>query len=117
MDDSGFKGEVNAAILAHEAWKLRLEDVIAGKCELSASDAKNPTLCKFGQWLYGSTIPKVILNTPEFQAIQRLHARFHDLAADIIGMANRGHIEQANLHLHGDYVKLSATLVEALKKL
>jgi Chemoreceptor zinc-binding domain len=116
MDVSGIKGEINAAIEAHDAWKVRLQDAIAGKCELSAGDAKNPTLCQFGQWLYGPTIPKVIRDTSDFQAVQRLHARFHDLAADIIGMSNRGHSEQASLHLGGDYATTSANLIESLKR-
>lgn len=49
--------QINAAVGAHGAWKMRLRGAIrSGRGDIKSHDASMDNRCEFGQWLYGSQI-------------------------------------------------------------
>jgi len=79
------------AIVAHTAWKKRLREIIdSGKNEYDI-DVEH---CQFGQWLKEQAD---ILKTYEhYQDVIHLHNEFHQEAEQIILLALKGKVKEAN---------------------
>jgi hypothetical protein len=53
--------------------------------------------------------------TPEYQAVERLHSEFHELAAQVVELAAVGQTAEAYGLLYGDYVTMSGRLALAMR--
>ncbi len=74
--------EIDEAIAWHIKWGLRLKEAIgSGIIDISEDDAARDDACKFGMWLYGSSIPDFAKNSSEYLLAVDLHKRFHKYAA------------------------------------
>ncbi len=110
-----YKEAIDAALTAHAQWKKRLQDaIIIGKSEFQADMVKRDDACQFGKWL--NEISADVKTSEDFMKIKTLHAEFHKVAGEILGLALSGNKEEAlkKLEHGGGYGSTSGKLVIAL---
>ncbi len=97
-------------ISAHVMWKQRLVALLAGKSEeqLDPAAIELDNRCVLGKWIYGDG--QGIAELPAFEEVRGLHARFHQLAAEVVKLYLAGEASGAESLLHGEYSRLSEKL-------
>jgi Chemoreceptor zinc-binding domain len=111
--------DIVSAIEAHVRWKIRLEAHINGT---STENLDPETVCKddqcvLGKWIHGEGRIKYG-NVPLFVNLEKVHADFHQAAADVIRKANGGDKPAALAMLNeGHYAKCSYGVKTALARL
>lgn len=117
MSDHQLTARIDDAIGAHGMWKMRLRSAVrSGTCDTTAHDASCDDKCKFGQWLYSSSLSPTLKNGVPYQVVRRLHADFHRTAGDVLADALGGRPAQAEATLEGPFTERSEKLVRALIK-
>ena len=112
-----YSDQINKALLAHGAWKQRLQSAVAaGASEFVVVHVETDNRCDFGKWFYG--LPTGLRATNTAGKIQALHAEFHKEAARILDLALKGKKDQAQQALGpGEKFSLSSgQLALALKQ-
>ncbi len=109
--------EINKALFAHGAWKMRLRAAISkGSSDLSLDEVKRDDCCAFGKWLHGSTVdPETRAGMPH-QVATRLHREFHLSAGRVLEQAVHDHKDTAISLLKGEFGDHSQKLMIALTK-
>ncbi len=74
---------------AHNQWKTRLADLVAGKESLDPKEVASHKECKFGQWYFGEGTEK-FGELPVFQEIDTWHAKVHAMAREIAQLCHDG---------------------------
>lgn len=117
MSNANVIEEINKALFAHGAWKMRLRSAISkGSSELVPDTAKRDDCCAFGQWLHGSSVdPEVRASLPH-QVATRLHKEFHLSAGQVLEQAIHDNRSGAISLLKGEFADRSRTLMIALTK-
>jgi Chemoreceptor zinc-binding domain len=108
------RDEIKKAIGHHGRWLNDLLHAIGGgRTRLAAEDAGREDACAFGQWLLTSEDAR---GSPEFSTIRALHAKFHEEAAKVVGLAlqGRGAEAQAATDSRSAYMKASSELMRAM---
>jgi hypothetical protein len=97
-------------ISAHVMWKQRLIALLAGNSDeqLDPTAITLDNRCVLGKWIYGDG--QEVANLPAFEEVRELHARFHQLAAQVVLLHQGGDAASAESLLHGDYSRLSEKL-------
>ena len=111
------KEEITKAIGAHGMWKMRLRTAIdTGKADTNVADVANDHACGFGQGLYGSMLDAAAKNSSDFKEVQKLHAEFHKVAAQVLQLALQGKIAEADKLMEegSPFVVVSGRLTSAL---
>ncbi|MCA1197674.1 CZB domain-containing protein [Sphingomonas sp. R647] len=117
MDGRDLLAQVQAAIGAHGAWKLKLSTAVStGRSDDEPASVCRDDLCRFGAWLHGPDIAPSIRQGKPYQVVRRLHAEFHQCAGEVLDRVKRGDQAGASALLAGDYTDRSATLIRALTK-
>ncbi|MDR6852912.1 hypothetical protein J2Y54_002432 [Sphingomonas sp. BE123] len=117
MDGRDLLAQVQAAIGAHGAWKLKLSTAVTtGRSDDEPALVCRDDLCRFGVWLHGPDIDPVTRQGKPYQVIRRLHAEFHQCAGTVLDRVKRGDQTGARALLEGEYTERSATLIRALTK-
>lgn len=117
MDKEKLEDEIQAAVGAHGAWKLKLTTAInSGKCDTAAEDIACDNKCAFGQWLYGPELDDATRTGRPYQVTKRVHADFHKLAHDVAILAENGKKAEAFALMDGEYKATSDKLLRALSK-
>ena len=107
--------EITKAIGAHGMWKRRLEMVVKEKKSDTPPEKVEPdNQCEFGKWLY--SLPVSDQSSPHFKKVQTLHASFHKEAAQVIRLALKGQMPEAekSMALGGAYTNVSSRLTVAM---
>jgi hypothetical protein len=107
--------QVQKALVAHGAWKVRLAQAIeTGSSEFLPSTVRKDDQCALGKWLYVDIDPA--LKSDEYEMIRRLHAEFHLAAAGVLDMALAGRQAeaQAAMDTAHDFGRASTRLTLAL---
>lgn len=79
---------ISEAIMAHQRWKLTLNEAIeTGTCKLSVEFVKSDRNCIFGKWL--STLDGLEPKS-EYCKIKEMHLKFHICAARVLKLALEG---------------------------
>ncbi len=108
---------INDAIGAHGAWKLKLKTAITtGNSDSSPHKIGCDDLCEFGKWLYGSSIPEEMKQTKPYEVIKRLHADFHRTAGVVLQYAVNDETSVAEEIMAGSFNEKSSILMTALNK-
>ncbi len=110
---------ITKAIAAHGQWKQRLRDAAAtGKSEWRPEVVRTDNACDLGKWLYGEAKAQ-LGNHPGLEEVRKLHAEFHQHAAQVLSLALLGKRAEAEaaMAIGSPYSKVSTALVNALKKL
>ncbi len=117
MSQADLSTQINAAIGAHGAWKVRLKAAInTGTCDVTPAVASCDDKCAFGGWLYGPTISQTTRTGVPYQVIRRLHAEFHQCAGQVLTHVTSGNKTGAQQLLDSDFTERSDKLVRALHK-
>lgn len=97
-------------ISAHVMWKQRLFALLAGnsKEQLDPAVIELDNRCVLGKWIYGDG--QRMTELPAFEEVRGLHARFHQLAAEVVKLHLAGEASAAEFLLHGEYSRLSEKL-------
>jgi methyl-accepting chemotaxis protein len=109
--------DFDVLILAHSTFKRRFHEHLRGKHELDVETVRQVTLCNMGRWLIGEG--QKYKDLPEYQALVVKHARFHDMAADVLERAATL-AENEALKLVGpdtDFERASRECVAAISKM
>lgn len=77
----GLKQDIEHAIQAHGAWKTRFRDYLSGKTAIDLNAVGETNCCKLGQWLEQEG--RKLLPQKNHEEISRLHAEFHQVAAEV----------------------------------
>lgn len=97
------------AIDAHQKWKVRLENYIAGRSseELKVDVVGCDDQCTLGKWIYGRGGERFGFSET-FYYMKAYHAQFHRCAGDILATAQTGDKESALRELRGgNYARAS----------
>lgn len=109
--------QIDAAIGAHGAWKLRLRTAIAGSpSDVTPQTACRDDACAFGHWLHGADIDAPTRAGMPYQVVRRLHAEFHRSAGEVLTLALAGNRIRATDVMEADFTPRSDKLVRALTK-
>lgn len=109
--------ELEKAIGAHGAWKIRLRMAIeSGKVDAQLEEIGTDDHCEFGRWLHGPTLTETDRLSPHYAKVLALHAEFHRTAACVAGLAVTGRRSEAEIlmSLRGDYTAVSTKLTLAM---
>jgi methyl-accepting chemotaxis protein len=113
------KDEISAAVGAHGLWKGRLRDAIqTGRSDATPQGVRVDNQCKFGQWLYGASIPGAAKASASYHECLDLHKKFHVAAAHVLELALAGKKAAAEAAMHdgGEFATLSHTLTDAMMR-
>lgn len=109
--------EINNAIGAHGAWKLKLRTAInRQKSDVTPFEAGCDNNCAFGKWLYSNGIDQTMRRGKPYQVIRRLHAEFHDSAGRVLELALKGEKAAAEELMDGELRPRTEKLMLALSK-
>lgn len=117
MSNTDIIEEINKALFAHGAWKMRLRGAIGkGSSELTPEEAKCDDCCAFGKWLHGTAIEPELRAGKPHQVIVRLHKQFHQSAGKVLEAAIEDNRDGAISLLKGEFGDCSQSLIIALTK-
>jgi methyl-accepting chemotaxis protein len=104
--------DFDAIMEAHQAWKQKLRNAIAGGSELQmdANEVCKDNVCALGKWIY--TAGKEFEHSEEYEPLRHNHAAFHVCAADILRKAQSGDKDGASSMLVGDFFDLSNRTIQ-----
>lgn len=107
--------EIQAALGAHGAWKLKLKTAVATRAHgLDPAKVGCDHSCAFGTWLHGASIDATTKAQVPYQTVRRLHADFHRVAGTVAKLAAEGRDKEAEALLNSDYMQRSDKLARAL---
>ncbi|HJV22628.1 MAG TPA: CZB domain-containing protein [Holophagaceae bacterium] len=104
------------AMAAHRKWKSHLRLHIDG----SSTDRMEPDLigrddlCDLGRWIHGEGAATMAAK-PEFRTMRGAHARFHQVAAEVLRKSKEGDRHGACLALDGPFYRASVEVMDALE--
>lgn len=110
--------DVSEAAAAHVSWKLRLQKYLDGTSEekLDADIVCRDDQCKLGAWIHG-TAQKHFDGAEAFHALLTDHAKFHQLAGEIVRHAHANDTASAHALMEGEYKHVSHKVIMALTEL
>lgn len=119
--EHGDKMNIDDAIKAHSAWKLRLNRFAEGTSEeaLDENTIGKDNGCDLGKWLYGEG-KKTIGNHPAYNELLKEHADFHRQASSVVRLCKSGQnakVKQALSDPNSDYCKSTTKVIGLLMKL
>ncbi|HEB59248.1 MAG TPA: chemotaxis protein [Gammaproteobacteria bacterium] len=105
------------ALNAHVMWKQRLKSYVAGTSEeeLDPEHICLDNQCVLGKWLYGHR--DALERSELFEKVRSMHATFHESAADIVRLTQKGKAREAERLLNGGYADISHQLQGLIRKL
>ena len=117
MPHADITKEINNAIGAHGAWKLRLKTAVqTGHSQATPQQVRCDKSCAFGAWLHSNKLDEQTKAGTPYGVIKRLHADFHDCASRIVAHASAGRKPEAKVLLDGEFAERSQRLMVALNK-
>lgn len=76
------KRDIEYAIYTHGAWKTRFRNFLSGRAGMDMSAVGCTDACKLGNWLDNEA--RRMLSAEDHAEACRLHARFHQVAGEIV---------------------------------
>ncbi len=107
--------DIQAAMAAHENWKIRLKAYLDGTstenfvAEVICFDNR----CDLGQWIY-STGQAALGKYPGFTALVGHHKMFHYAASNVVALAKSGKETEARNMLDGQFRSFSKSVANDL---
>lgn len=112
----GIKSDIEDAVQVHGAWKAKFRDFLNGKAGMDLSEVSHPHACKLGKWLEDGG--QRMLSSEDHAKTCELHARFHQVAGDIVHNIKQKDFEAARQALApaGAFDQASHALCAFLRK-
>jgi hypothetical protein len=109
--------DIEEAIASHAVWMSEMRQAVldARLGSIEVEDIRAEDRCQFGRWLTGPLLTPEDRETDIYREVRRLHAEFHELAAQIVEKAARGQTVDAYALLYGEYVTMSGRLALSLR--
>ena len=109
------KENVELAKTDHLLWRARISQMLWGNIDLDASNVRDHTTCRLGRW-YATKGRELFGNLPEFQKLEKDHARFHACCAEAIDAYHAKKKRQLD-DLTEELSGLSSTVISSLEEL
>lgn len=108
--------EIEQAIGNHALWMSHLRQaILETPAALDVEVIRAEDQCDFGKWLYGSRLSVADRASSVYQEVERLHAEFHQVAAQVVELAASGRTCDAYGLLYGEYITMSGRLAIAMR--
>ncbi|MBL8401654.1 CZB domain-containing protein [Accumulibacter sp.] len=108
--------DIDKAIGAHTRWMSQLrETVLEAHPGIELETIRAADQCEFGKWLEGTSWSAEDRISDDYQEVRRLHAEFHELAAQVVELAASGKKNEAYGMFYCEYVTLSGRLALTLR--
>ncbi|MEW5967818.1 MAG: CZB domain-containing protein [Pseudomonadota bacterium] len=78
----GIRQDIDYAITSHAAWKAQFRNFLSGRGAMDIATVGSVHACKLGDWLNNEA--RHMLSSEDHAEACRLHARFHDVAGEIV---------------------------------
>lgn len=106
--------QIDKAIGAHGAWKVKLRQNIDGTLALNPTEVALDNRCDFGKWLYSITGSQAA--DPHYKDVLALHNAFHKAAAAVVTKMQKGDKAgaEASVGLNGEYATASSKLTSKM---
>jgi hypothetical protein len=102
MDNAALASQVQKALVAHAAWKVRLAQAIdSGSSDFVPMIVQQDNVCDLGQWLY-TGIADELKTGARYEAVRQLHRQFHLSAAAVLETALAGRQAEARAAMEAD---------------
>lgn len=107
--------DLNEAIQAHSAWKMRLRSAITHHETLDEATIQRDDCCKLGRWLHGEARSSFGKLASHADCVKK-HAAFHQAAGKVAGEINARHYAEAEAMLasKSEYAKASNEVIFAI---
>ena len=91
--------DFDLALAQHAMWvtRLKLFTMGVGEQGLTPVLAADDSACELGRWL--AQAPEACKALPQYQRLVEVHAHFHDLAGQVVEMAQKGDGAEVDLLL------------------
>ncbi len=112
MESSELARQVQKALVAHGAWKVRLAQAIdSGNSDFSPAVVRQDNQCELGKWLYGG-IEAPLKGESHYESVRKLHGQFHVAAAAVLESALAGRSAEARAAMEpgSDFARASTHL-------
>lgn len=106
--------QIDKAIGAHGAWKVKRRQNIDGTLSLIPAEVSVDNRCEFGKWLYSLT--GVQTSGPHYKAVLALHKDFHREAGEVVLKVMKGDKAgaESSIGLNGAYASASSKLTSKM---
>ena len=84
----------NPIKMAHNKWKKKLSDFLAGRITLTSKDINSHHECEFGQWYFGEGQTQYG-QLPIYKAINAQHEKIHVTAKEIVRLFQEGKMNKS----------------------
>ena len=110
-------GGFGEMITAHQAWKFRLQDLLAGRAteHLDAAHVSADDRCAMGKWIHGAG--RKFAGDADYRQLRELHAGFHRCAGEVISLHAAGRKGDAAELLDGDFRERSESTIAAIRRM
>lgn len=117
-DDSLSGLSLSESIATHMAWRKRLQATLDGTNSenIDVGTVAQDSLCVLGKWLYGHGKP-LYSHLPEYDALCKVHAKFHLCAGEVLLEHRNGNAESAVAKIKGPFGNYSNEIQLDLVKL
>lgn len=110
--------DIDAAIAAHQNWKMRLTAYLEGR---STEDLRPEVICfddrcDLGKWIHSSGQARLGAYAG-FTALKEHHRMFHYSASNVVSLVQGGKREEAERMLTGTYEQKSKAVVRSLQQM
>jgi methyl-accepting chemotaxis protein len=79
----------------HLSWMHRLDEMLAGRLDLTKEQMKEPTECRLGKWYYTDMTRRRYGRLSSFQKLEDPHRQLHSVVFRAIDAFNSGQSERA----------------------
>ena len=112
----GMKFEIEAALMAHSAWRKHFRDYLNGKAAFDVTTAGDSHKCQFGNWLDNEW--HRLMPSRRHDEIRAAHDDFHRIAAEILQKIREKRFDEVRADISSDGAFNQATnlLTELLSK-
>jgi len=112
----GMKFEIEAALMAHAAWRKHFRDYLNGKASFDIKTAGDSHQCQFGNWFDNEGYR--LMPSKRQDEIRSAHDEFHRIAAEIFEKIKEKRFSEvkADIAIDGALNRASARLSESMMK-
>lgn len=108
--------DLQAAMAAHESWKIRLEGYLSGYHAepMRPEEICFDDRCELGHWIHGGG-RRTLGHLPAFTRLVEDHKTFHHAAANVLSLHQAGLFDDARRMRNGSYRSASRGVMLALE--